>query len=227
MMDLSKLSDADLKAAYEGNWQGVSDDGLRALSATPEKVGVGEDVGRSGASGVARAIPKTLDFASGVGGEAVNQVAGLVGLPKAPFGDIFKNTDYFNKGASKVLGDEYQPQTGAGEAAKFAGEVVGPWGALSGVKAAGGFARGLAGKSAPFIRDPQVLLQKYKDGVEALSNVKFSGKQLRDGLRNPVNDAIAPDFFANKSPELANDLANLDRLAKSGTDGRRLEGFRR
>lgn len=226
-MDVSKLSDADLKAAYEGNWQGVSDAGLRLLSETPEKVGYGEDVVRAGASGIARAIPKTVDFVAGAAGEGVNQVAGAVGLPKAPFGAVFKNTDFANKLTSKVLGDEYEPQTGAGDVAKFAGEVVGPWGTLSGIKAAGGFARGLAGKSAPFIKDPQVLLQKYKEGVDALSGINFSPRQLREGLRNPVNDAIAPDFFANKSPELANDLANLDRLAKTGTDGRRLEGFRR
>lgn len=227
-MDLSKLSDADLQAAYAGKWDAVSDDGLRLLTGSePEQVGSGEDILRSAASGVARSIPKTLDFASGVGGEAVNQAAGLVGLPKAPFGAIFENSDYFNRGASKMLGDEYEPQTASGSVAKFGGEVLSPWGAMSGVKAAGGFARGLAGKSAQYIKDPSILLQRYKDGVEAISNIKFSPQQLTDGLKKPVNDAIAPDFFANKSPELSADLQNLDRLARTGADGRRLEGFRR
>ncbi len=196
------------------------------LQPKPE-VGGMEDVGRGLASGVARAIPKTVDFLAGAGGEGVNQLAGLAGLPKAPFGDIFTNTTFANDATSKVLGEEYDPQTGAGEAAKFGGELVGPWGALGVVRGAGGFARGLAGKSAEYIKDPAVLLQRYKDGVEALGNVRFTPKQLRDGLKKPVNEAIAPDFFANKSPELANDLSNLDRLASTGTDGRRLEGFRR
>lgn len=237
-MDLSKLSDADLKAAYEGNWQGVSDEGLRFLSATREKVGTGEDVARAGASGIARAIPKTLDFASGVGGEGINLLAKGVNagarafggkdiLPAPKFGEIYKNSDYFNAGTSKLLGEEYDPQTGAGEATKFVGEVVGPWGALSGARAAGGFVRGVTGKSAPFIRDPKVLLDRYKEGVEGLKNISFSPEQLAEGLQKPVREAIEPDFFANKSTDLANDLDNLDQLARTGTDGRRLEGFRR
>lgn len=200
---------------------------LRKQFMVPEPKGVGEDVGRSLASGVARAIPKTVDFVAGAAGEGVNQLAGLAGLEKAPFGEIFKNTDFANTGASMVLGNEYQPETTAGDVAKFGGEMVGPWGALKVGQAAAGFGRGLMGKSAEFVKDPAVLLQRYKDGVEALSSVRFTPKQLRDGLKNPVNEAIAPDFFANKSPELANDLANLDKLASKGTDGRRLEGFRR
>lgn len=221
-MDLSKLSDADLKAAYEGNWAAVSDDGLRLLSNTPAPVGPGEDIGRGLASGITRAIPKTIDFGAALVAKGADMALGR-GTPLSTYMDA----QPLNNLTSKVLGEEYKPQTGLGEAAKFGGEVLGPWGALSGVRSAGGFARGLAGKSAQYIKNPEVLLQRYKDGVEALSNVKFTPQQLRDGLKKPVNEAIAPDFFANKSPELANDLSNLDRLAKTGTDGRRLEGYRR
>ncbi|OAE37636.1 hypothetical protein [Agrobacterium tumefaciens] len=221
-MDLSKLSDADLKAAYEGNWQGVSDDGLRLLSGTPEQVGTGEDIARSAASGVARSIPKGIDFGGAVVAKGVDLATG----GNTPF-STFMDASPLNKLTSKVLGEEYEPQTGAGSVAKFGGEVLGPWGALSAARGTAGFARGLAGKAPEYVKDPAVLLQRYKDGVEALSNIKFTPQQLRDGLKKPVNEAIAPDFFANKSPELANDLSNLDRLTKTGTDGRRLEGFRR
>lgn len=231
-MDLSKLSDADLQAAYAGKWDTVSDDGLRMLSgSTPEPVGTGEDIARSAASGIARTLPKTLDLASGVGGEAVNLLAkganaAGANLPAAPFGEIFKNSDYFNRGTNKVLGEEYEPETGLGTAAKFGGEVLGPWGALSATRGVLGFGKGLAGKSAEYVRNPEILLKRYREGKEALANVKFSGKQIAEGLSNPVMKAIEPDYFPRKSPELAADLENMQDLAFTGVDGRRLEGFR-
>lgn len=215
-----ELPDGTIAEFPEGTSNSVIQNALQQRFGEP--VGTGEDSVRGLASGVARSIPKGIDFGGAVLAKGYDYATG----GNTPF-STFSDAAPLNKLTSMAIGEEYEPKTDTGKALKFGGEVLGPWGALGVVKSGAGVVRGLAGKSAEYIKDPAVLLQRYKDGVEALGNVRFTPKQLRDGLKKPVNEAIAPDFFANKSPELANDLSNLDRLASTGTDGRRLEGFRR
>lgn len=195
-MDLSRLSDAELLALKAGDYSKLSDETLLALSGKqPEAKGALYAAG----SGALRAIPQGLDFVMGVGGEAVNQAAGAVGLPKAPFGEIYNNSTYFNDGLSKVIGPEYDAQ-GLGEnASKIAGSVIGPVGAVKGAKNFMGFLQGLGGSLDNYIRDPQKLKELYLSWKQGLEQVPVTPKEARRELINPVLEEIGPDArFATK-----------------------------
>jgi hypothetical protein len=150
-------------------------------------------------SGAVRAVPQGLDFIMGAGGEAVNQVAGAVGMPKAPFGEIYNNSTYFDDALTKAIGPEYDAQ-GVGEnVAKFAGGVAGPVGAVKGAKNFAGFLKGLGGSLDDYIRDPQKLKEMYLTWKQGLEQVPVSPKEARRELINPVLEEIGPDArFATK-----------------------------
>jgi len=132
-----------LDAFLDSSPQQVGQDALDAFLDSPDvPPGTGEDVIRSGASGLARAIPYAIDV------PAAALASGLdwaTGSPNS-FGQNFNANmgQGLNAATSKVLGAEYEPKTEAGKLTKGAGMVVGSL-PLGGV---GAITRGMVGRAA-------------------------------------------------------------------------------
>lgn len=214
-MDLSRLSNEDLMAIKSGNMGGVSDAGLKILSGQPT-VSRGEDMVRAIGSGFVRAVPKTLDFAMGAGGEAVNQIAGAMGGKQAPFGAIYDDSTYFNDAMSAALGDEYEPEFASGDVAKFLAELTGGigGGTVKLLRNAAGAVKGASGSLDNYIRDPEKLREMYVAWKDGLKNVAVSSKELRRDLVNPTVEKIGEDLrFATKEGK-----SRVDEMLEMGTD---------
>lgn len=118
----------------EAKPQAVSQGTLDAFLDSPDKpAGMMEDVVRGGASGVARALPYAIDIPAAALATGIEKLTGSQGSAM----DLFRQnlSNGINPQASKVLGNEYEPQTEAGMIAKGAGGVVGalPLGGLTGL----------------------------------------------------------------------------------------------
>lgn len=217
-MDLSALSTEDLMALKGGDLSKVSTDGLMKLKQTiPDQPqgGTLEDIGRSAASGVARALPYAVDVPAAALATGVEKLTGSQGTAKQLFQQNMQNG--INPQASKVLGQEYQPQTEAGTLAKGAGMVVGSLpiagaaGITEGVLPALGTVGRAAGSGVVGTAGSQVGGKIGKavggDTGEAIGNVVgglaggFGGAKTPEGVAGAaraVDSAIVP----NVAPEL-------------------------
>lgn len=139
MTDLSSLSDDQLKALYATHAAApdlskMSDDELKSLHALlPAQDGVGTDVLKSGAAGLA----KGAIGLAGLPGDAANlltrgsqvasdYIANKLGFDKGPepTGPLLPTSTGIQKGVEGVAGDFHKPQTVAGEYAQTAGEFA-------------------------------------------------------------------------------------------------------
>lgn len=165
-----------------------------ASAPAPEKTSVSSDLAQSLGSGFVRGIPKLMDFASGVAGEAMNQGQRVIGIDPRPVGQVWDKATVFNDAVSRALGPEYEPEYKSGDVAKFIGEAFSPSGVFSAAKNGVGFVRGAAGSLDNYLRDPQALKALYNEWKAGLRGTKLSGADVYDNLIKPSIDNMAEDL---------------------------------
>lgn len=178
-------------------------------------------------------IPQGIDFVAGAGGEAVNLGAkGLnaalgTELPTAPFGAIYKATNYADKAASNVIGKPYEPEyKWTGGAAELVGNVIGQSGAAKIASNAVGFAKGAMGSLDNWIKDPSKLVEAYQDWEKGLEATTFAKKYLKDELVTPFLEKIKFDLPTMRDPK-ALEAVDAIQATKGLPNARYLEGARR
>lgn len=189
-------------------WQAVQQGGWKAV--TPPSRGV--DMAKSIASGLVRAVPKTIDAGGSLAAEAYNLAAG-----DAPMGTYsskgFSGEGPLNQAMSAALGPEYQPEYASGDVAKFLAELTGGvgGGALKLLKNAGGFVKGAAGSLDDFIRDPEQLRQVYIAWKQGLEQVPLKAGELQQELVDPALQEIGHDarYLTREGKQKVGELKGL------------------
>jgi hypothetical protein len=175
-------------------------------------------------SGAVRSIPQGLDLAGAAVAEGASRMTGGDGgyfkgfmqPAMTPADDL----------VTAAIGPEYEAQ-GLGEnVSKIGGAILGPGGALKGIRNLAGLIKGLGGSLDNYIRDPNKLKEAYQAWESGLEKTEFARKYLKDELVQPFLEKMKFDLPTMTDPKALEAVQAIEKV-QGLPNARYLEGARR